>query len=34
MPHVDGRIAVDRLMAMNHSDGTLQVGQTLVVPGS
>ena len=34
MPHVDGRVAVDRLMAMNHSDGTLQVGQTLVVPGS
>src|SRR4051794_36804180 len=34
MPHIDGRVAVDRLMAMNHSDGTLQVGQTLVVPGS
>jgi hypothetical protein len=34
MPHLDGRIAVDRLMAMNHSDGTLQVGQTLVIPGS
>jgi LysM domain len=34
MPHVDGRVAVDRLMAMNHSDGTLQIGQTLVVPGS
>jgi hypothetical protein len=34
MPHVDGRVAVDRLMAMNHSKGTLQVGQTLLVPGS
>jgi hypothetical protein len=34
MPHLDGRVAVDRLMAMNHSDGTLRVGQTLVVPGS
>jgi LysM domain len=34
MPHVDGRVAVDRLMTMNHSDGTLQVGQTLVVPGN
>ncbi len=34
MPHVDGRVAVDRLMALNHSNGTLQVGQTLVVPGS
>ena len=34
MPHVDGRVAVDRLMAMNHSNGDLQVGQTLVVPGS
>ncbi|BEP16423.1 hypothetical protein acdb102_47340 [Acidothermaceae bacterium B102] len=34
MPHTDGRVAVDRLMSMNHSDGTLQVGQTLVVPGS
>jgi LysM domain len=34
MPHIDGRVAVDRLMAMNHSDGTLQIGQTLVVPGS
>jgi LysM repeat protein len=34
MPHLDGRDAVDRLLALNHSDGRLQVGQTLVVPGS
>jgi LysM repeat protein len=34
MPHLDGREAVDRLLALNHSDGTIQVGQTLVVPGS
>jgi LysM repeat protein len=34
MPHLDGREAVDRLLALNHSDGTIRVGQTLVVPGS
>jgi Tfp pilus assembly protein FimV len=34
MPRLDGRDAVDRLLALNHSDGRLQVGQTLVVPGS
>ena len=33
MPGVDGRQAVDRLLAMNHSDGTIRSGQTLVVPG-
>jgi hypothetical protein len=34
MPHLDGRDAVDRLLAMNHSDGNIRVGQTLTVPGS
>jgi LysM repeat protein len=34
MPHLDGREAVDRLLAMNHSDGNIRVGQTLTVPGS
>jgi LysM repeat protein len=34
MPGVDGRLAVDRLLAMNHSDGQLRVGQALVVPGA
>ena len=34
MPKLDGRDAVDRLLAMNHSDGNIRVGQTLVVPGS
>lgn len=34
MPKLDPREAVDRLLAMNHSDGTIRVGQSLVVPGS
>jgi LysM repeat protein len=34
MPHLDGRQAVDRLLAVNHSDGNIRVGQTLTVPGS
>jgi LysM repeat protein len=34
MPHLDGREAVDRLLSLNHSDGNIRVGQTLVVPGS
>jgi hypothetical protein len=34
MPRLDGREAVDRLLAMNHSDGNIRVGQTLTVPGS
>lgn len=34
MPHLDGREAVDRLLSLNHSDGTIRVGQTLQVPGS
>ena len=34
MPGLDGRDAVDRLLAMNHSDGNIRVGQTLQVPGS
>jgi LysM repeat protein len=34
MPQLDGRQAVDRLLAMNHSDGNIRVGQTLTVPGS
>jgi hypothetical protein len=33
MPGVDGREAVDRLLALNHSDGTIRVGDTFVVPG-
>ena len=33
MPHLDGRLAVDRLLAMNHSSGDITAGQTLVVPG-
>jgi LysM domain len=34
MPHKDPRDAVDRLLSLNHSNGDIQVGQTLVVPGS
>jgi LysM repeat protein len=33
MPHLDGREAVDRLLSLNHSDGNIRAGQTLVVPG-
>ncbi len=33
MPTLDGRDAVDRLLALNHSNGNIRAGQTLTVPG-